>query len=229
MSAGSRTTTRRRALVSRATLVAAAAVAFTSPASAQVEDTIGVPVDSVIITPTVPVATVSADTTTRMPMSPRGAFIRSMILPGWGQSAFESYFRGGVFFAGWAGNWFMNFKNAVRLDEARSMFDRRRDELREALLAINPDSMAEVLETTDLLEATIRADDVGNHLRKLVRAREQQREDWIAWTVFWILASGVDGYVTAHLSDFPAAVDIEPNRDGSVSLRLQFPLGRRKP
>ncbi len=227
MSCASRQTTRRFALAVLASLAALAALG--APAAAQEEDTTGVPVDSVIVTPRVPVEPVAADTTLRMPMSPRGAFIRSMILPGWGQSAFDSHFRGGVFFSGWAANWFMNFKNAVRLDEAESMFDRRRDALRDTLLAINPDSMAEVLATTDLLETTVRADTPADSLRKLVRSREQQREDWIAWTIFWILASGVDGYVTAHLSDFPAEVEIEPNRDGSVSLRLQVPLGRRRP
>ena len=192
-----------------------------------------VPVDSVIITPRVPVAAipVDGDTTPEQPLSPRGAFIRSMVVPGWGQSAFGSYFRGGVFFAGWAGNWFMNFRNQVRLANAESRYDLRAGQLREALIASapNPDSIIELLETTDLMETTVRADSAGNDLRKLVRAREQQREDWIAWTVFWILASGVDGYVTAHLADFPATIAVDPERDAGITLRLEVPLGRKRP
>lgn len=203
----------------------AIALALTaSPAAAQEPpDTTGgpVPVDSVVVTP----------------MSPRGAFIRSMILPGWGQSAFGSYFRGGVFFTGWAGNWFMNFRNQVRLDNARDRYGLRRSELRDSLIFSppaedvppNPDSMRAVLDSTDLLQQTVLADSAGNDLRKLVRARKQQREDWIAWTVFWILASGVDGYVTAHLSDFPATIDVDPGRDGSMTFRVEVPLPRRRP
>ena len=203
------------------------------PAIAQVPDSIGVPVDSVIIAPAVPVAAVPAegDTTPREPLSPRSAFIRSMILPGWGQAEFGSYLRGGVFFAGWAGNWFMNFKNVVRLNEARDRYDLRAGELRDSLVTTspNPDSMRAVLDTTDLLDLTIRADSAGNDLRKLVRGRKQQREDWIAFTIFWILASGVDGYVTAHLADFPATIDVETGMDGGFSLRLEVPVGRRRP
>ncbi|HUG41150.1 MAG TPA: DUF5683 domain-containing protein [Longimicrobiales bacterium] len=213
------------------TLCAAAAVA--TPAAAQEPDTIPVPVDSVVIAPDVPVAALpgQGDAAQGQPMSPRGAFVRSMVLPGWGQAAFGSHLRGGVFFAGWAGNWFMNFKNVVRLDEARDRYRLRADELRESLLAASPDpdSLAMVLDTTDLLDRTIRADDLGDNLRKLVRARKAQREDWIAWSIFWILASGVDGYVTAHLADFPATIDVEPERDGGVSLRLEIPFGRRRP
>ncbi|MBW3552929.1 MAG: hypothetical protein KY466_05435 [Gemmatimonadetes bacterium] len=217
----------------RRSLPALAAALLPVPLLAQVPDSIGVPVDSVVITPAVPVAAapVDGDSALREPLSPRSAFIRSMILPGWGQAEFDSYVRGGVFFAGWAGNWFMNFKNAVRLSEARNLFDLRAGELRDSLVTTssNPDSMRTVLETTDLLDTTVRADSAGNDLRKLVRGREQQREDWIAFTIFWILASGVDGYVTAHLADFPATIDVETAMDGGVSLRLEVPLGRRRP
>lgn len=217
----------------RRSLPALAAALLPVPLLAQVPDSIGVPVDSVVITPAVPVvaAPVDGDLALREPLSPRSAFIRSMILPGWGQAEFGSYVRGGVFFAGWAGNWFMNFKNVVRLNEARNRFDLRAGELRDSLVTTssNPDSMRTVVEITDLLDTTVRADSAGNDLRKLVRGREQQREDWIAFTIFWILASGVDGYVTAHLADFPATIDVDTAMDGGVSLRLEVPLGRRRP
>jgi Family of unknown function (DUF5683) len=229
-------------------LLLCAALAGATPLSAQEPDTARPAVDSVIVAPDVPVTAVpvEGDTTPRQPMSPRGAFIRSMILPGWGQAAFDHHFRGGVYFAGWAGNWFMNFRNAVRLDDARSRFELRESQLRDSLIFSppapgappNPDSMRAVLDSTNLLDETVR-NDTGtggaDDLRKLVRAREQQREDWIAWTIFWILASGVDGYVTAHLSDFPATIDVDPGRDGSLTLRVEVPFGpggppgRRRP
>ena len=225
-----------------------------APASAQEPDSIPtpVPVDSVVVAPGVPVVTAPLQDTAPRPMTPRGAFIRSMILPGWGQSAFGSYFRGGVFFAGWAGNWFMNFRNHTRLDEAEHRYGMRVGELRDSLVAScfqpvdylpggsvdeqtcgpgapNRDSVLAWIEGNGLVDAAVRNDEAGNDLRKLVRSREQQREDWIAWSIFWILASGVDGYVTAHLADFPATIDVDPARDGSVSFRMTVPLWRREP
>lgn len=219
----------------RLTALALAALAPTT-ARAQVIDG-PVPVDSVIVAPEVePILVPAAPDLTPEPISPRGAFIRSMVVPGWGQAAFDSHFRGGVYFAGWAANWYMMFRNQVRLDEARFRFDLRVDQLEAALIAAspNPDSMRVALdEDPSIIEAAVIADDgpgsSGNNLRKLVGAREQQREDWIAWSIFWLLASGVDAYVTAHLADFPADIDVRRNADRSVSMGLQVALPGRRP
>jgi hypothetical protein len=165
------------------------------------------------------------------PMSAGGAFLRSVVLPGWGQAGFGAYTRGGVYFSGWTANWFMNFKNHVRLHEARNRLDLRTVQIRDALIAASPDpdSMRAVLDTTNILPNAVREDAIGADLQALVRSREQQREDWIAWSLFWLLASGIDAFVTAHLADFPAAIDLEPQMDGSVSLRVDIPFPRRRP
>ncbi len=225
---------RGRALLWAAVTLCAGAPA---PASAQTVDTTQVTVDSVIVTPGArPVVTDPPPDSAPQPMTPRGAFIRSMVIPGWGQAAFDRPVRGGVYFAGWAANWFMIFRNQVRLDEARFRFDRRVEQIETALIAgsPNPDSMRAVLDSVpSVLEAAVRADEglgnTGNNLRKLVRGREQQREDWIAWSIFWVLASGVDAYVTAHLSDFPADIDVRRNPDRSLSVGLELPLPRGTP
>jgi hypothetical protein len=196
---------------------------------AQVVDTAGVAMD------TVPVV-VDRPAQDFRPATPRGAFIRSLVLPGWGQAMFDANVRGGVYFSGWAGNWFMNFKNHVRLKEARNRLDLRTEQIRDSLiysppgpdLPPNPDSMRAVLDTTNLLQTTVRADITGSNLQALVSSRRQQREDWIAWSLFWLLAGGIDAYVTAHLADFPAVIDVEPHMDGSVSLRVDVPLPRRR-
>ena len=208
----------------------------TGPVVGQIADTSQVPVDSVVITPDArPTITESEPDLTVEPLSPRSALIRSMLVPGWGQAAFGSNFRGGVYFAGWAANWFMIFRNQVRLDDARDRFDTRVDIIEAGLIAAspNPHSLREVLASDPaVLDAAVRADEGatgGNALRKLVRAREQQREDWIAWSIFWVLASGVDAYVTAHLADFPTGIEIRSNSDRSVSVGLQLPLGRGRP
>jgi hypothetical protein len=202
----------------------------------QVVDTVITHIDTVVVAPEA-VAGVGEAPDVVLPMSPRAAFIRSMVIPGWGQSAFGAYTRGGIYFAGWTGNWFMNFKNHVRLNEARNRLDLRTAQVRDSLIFSppepgappNPDSMRAVLDTTGLLLATVRQDPIGSDLQGLVSSREQQREDWIAWSLFWILASGIDAYVTAHLADFPATIELEPNLDRSVSVRVDVPLPRRRP
>jgi hypothetical protein len=212
-----------------------AQVADTVPADAPravppiVEPDTAVPAPAVVPAPGA--VTVEPAAGSRPPLTPGGAFIRSVVVPGWGQSAFDAYTRGGIYFSGWTANWFMNFKNQVRLTEARNRLDLRTTQIRAMLIADspNPDSMRAVLDTTNILPNAVRADPIGSDLQGLVRSREQQREDWIAWSIFWVLASGVDAFVTAHLSEFPAAIDLEPQPGGGVSLRLEVPLPRRRP
>ena len=210
-------------------------VGSAAPVTAQVPDSTATTVDSVIIRPAAAPTLLPADSTATQPISPRQSFIRSMILPGWGQSEFGSYLRGGVFFAGWAGNWFMIFRNQVRLGAARERYDRRVDALIDELAAASQKpfrTRAELQDDPVRLDQAVRADETpagANELRKLVEAREQQREDWIAWSIFWVLASGVDGYVTAHLAEFPADIDVRPGQrgQGSVSVGLTVPLPAR--
>jgi hypothetical protein len=201
-------------------------------AAAQVVDTTTTPVEEVVVTPGVEPEIVQADSARSLHISPRQSFIRSMILPGWGQAEFGSYLRGGVFFAGWAGNWFMIFRNQTRLGEARGRYDRRVDALVDEIAAASEkpfQTRARLQADPVALDQAVRADVTpggADELRKLVRAREQQREDWIAWSIFWILASGIDGYVTAHLADFPADIDVRPGErgQGSVSVGVDFAL-----
>ena len=164
----------------------------------------------------------------RPPTSPTGAMLRSFLLPGWGQAEFDAYFRGGIYFAGWSANWFMNFRNYVRLDDARNRLQQRTDQIEARILeaSTNPDSLQAVLDSfPGILADSVAADSLGSDLQGLVDSREQQREDWIAWSIFWVLASGIDAYVTAHLSDFPAEIELRPGRDRSVSLRVGVPVG----
>lgn len=224
---------RRNLIVVVAALGALGAVPPELPA--QIADTSQTPVDSVVITPEAEPAIVPADDTVVLPISPRAAFARSLVIPGWGQAAFDAHTRGGIYFAGWAANWFMIFRNQVRLNEARDRFGQRAAQIEAGLISgsENPDSMRAVLDRDPtILQAAIRADEgpgnTGNNLRKLVRAREQQREDWIAWAIFWVLASGVDAYVTAHLYDMPATIDVQQHADRSVSVGLDVPLPVRR-
>lgn len=206
-----------------------------APVGGQIADTARVTVDSVVVTPEAE-PTLVDDSTVSLPISPQGALLRSFALPGWGQTAFESYVRGGVYFAGWAANWFMIFRTQVRLTEARDKFDQRVAAIRTGLIenAPNPDSMAAFLDTVpSFLDEAVEADtgpgNTGESLGNLVDSREQQREDWIAWSIFWVLASGLDAFVTAHLADFPAGIEVEPGPERAVSLRFEVPLPSGRP
>lgn len=124
--------------------------------------------------------------------------IRSFVLPGWGQATYDRYIRGGVYFMGHTGNAYMIFKTLARLDEARDLEDRRVAAARARLI--------EEGVPADSLDLRIDEDPAVRSIRGLVRAREEQREDWLALGAFWILISGVDAYVTAQLADFPASI-----------------------
>jgi len=130
-------------------------------------------------------------------ISPRSAFLRSLVLPGWGQSSIGAPGRGAVYFALESGSLWMVYKSGQKLQEAKEL-QRARHE----------DGSLE-------LERTL----------PLVRARQNEREDWITLSVFWFFFSGADAYVAAHLRDFDSHVEVEPGPQGGTQLRLSVPLG----
>jgi hypothetical protein len=77
----------------------------------------------------------------------------------------------------------------------------------------------------DEIEAALTEDPEIEDLRALEETRAGQREDWIALGLFLMLIGGVDGYVSAHLADFPTAVVIEPTPAGGVQIGLSLPVG----
>lgn len=145
---------------------------------------------------TTPAATADTTNASGAPVSPRGAFFRSVVLPGWGQSYVGSPGRGAVYFtlAG-ASGWMAWVARGQRQDALE-----QQAWLRETG-AIGP------------------TDRTG-----LVEARSQQFEDWIALTVFFFFAAGADAYVAAYLSDFDERMGVTPGSDGSLQIRATFPL-----
>jgi hypothetical protein len=130
-------------------------------------------------------------------ITPRGAFLRSLVLPGWGQSELGAPVRGGVYFALEAGSLWMLYKS-----------DRR---LREALQA------QRIARETGALAPTARL--------PLVRDRQNQREDWITLSLFWLFFAGADAFVAAHLQDFDVQVGGDPGPGGALQLRARVPFG----
>ncbi|MFS8637319.1 MAG: DUF5683 domain-containing protein [Gemmatimonadota bacterium] len=163
--------------------------------------------------------------------SPAGAFVRSLLVPGWGQAVYGAYVRGGVFFALQSGSWFMLLKTIGKLSEARSIEERRVGIVRDSLLAEAAEDprLAERYQDPRALELDVQRaadkDERVTEIRGLVHAREEQREDWIAMTIFVTLMSGVDALVNAHLADFPGRVVVDPRPDGRLTVGLTLPAG----
>ena len=134
--------------------------------------------------------------------SPGGAFLRSVLVPGWGQAASGAYGEAAVYLLVQAGNVWMAYKTNSLRGSAR-----RRQQMLEAA------KTAELLRAgvaPDALEAELAADERIEDIRLLVDARDNQMEDWVALLVFFAFFGGAHAFVSAHLADFPAPLTVEP-------------------
>jgi hypothetical protein len=152
-------------------------------------------------------------------ISPGGAFLRSILVPGWGHAAIGSYTRGGFYFGAQATIAFTALRTNVRIGEARDRLALRESLVRARLIDEGITDPAE-------LDERLQADAGVTELTSLVDSREQQREDLIALGIFVLLLSGADAYVSAHLSRFPEplAVGATPTAPGVVELELRVKL-----
>ncbi|MQA89113.1 MAG: hypothetical protein GEU90_02580 [Gemmatimonas sp.] len=131
------------------------------------------------------------------PVSPRGAFLRSLVLPGWGQAHVGAYGRGAVYFTLTSSSLWMTWVARRELEDARAEQDRLRE----------PGAIE------------------GEDDTEFVQARARQFEDWAALTVFLMFFSGADAYVAAYLSDFDERIGVQRGPDGSLQLQVNIPLG----
>ncbi|HEX2191052.1 MAG TPA: DUF5683 domain-containing protein, partial [Longimicrobiaceae bacterium] len=132
-------------------------------------------------------------------VSPRGAFLRSLVLPGWGQSAVGSPGRGAVYFALETASLWMVYKSQRKLHYARR----------------NQSYLREIGELEE------------DQQTGLVNSREEQMEDWITLSGFLLLFNAADAFVAAHLVDFDERIGVVPGRTGGAELRVTLPVGRR--
>ncbi len=147
-------------------------------------------------------------------VSPGGAFLRAVAVPGWGHAAIGAWGRAGFYFLAESATAYGLIRTRLRLGDARSRADFRDGVLRQ-------DAAAQGLSGEELDEF-LDQDDVLDDLRGLVGAREGQQEDWIALGIFLVFLSGADAYVSAHLRDFPEPLNLDamPTPDGRVELSL---------
>ncbi|MEX2571624.1 MAG: DUF5683 domain-containing protein [Gemmatimonadota bacterium] len=128
------------------------------------------------------------------PFSPRGAFLRSVVLPGWGQAYVGAPGRGAVYFGLAGGSIWMSYVAKRQLESARDEQAWLRDSGQ-----IEPDA-----ETP------------------FAFARAQHFEDWAALSVFLMFLAGADAYVAAYLSDFDERIGVMPEAGGGLRFEARF-------
>ncbi len=111
----------------------------------------------------------------------------------------------------------MVFKTQTGINRTNGRLGLREDVIRGRLVA-----SGEIDEVK--IEAALAEDAEVEDLRALKESRLDQREDWLALGIFLMLIGGVDAYVSAHLSDFPAAVEIGPTPAQGIELGLSIPV-----
>jgi hypothetical protein len=146
------------------------------------------------------------DTTPRPPMSPRRAFLTSLILPGYAQTVFGRDRAAMLFSIIEIGSIGMARKAALDLAEAKGM---PRDSV-VATYRIDPTTGLAVIDPKTGLpipETWI----TSRWTADRIKARRTHYEDWIAAIVFNHLFSGADAYVAANLWDFRTNIGVVAN------------------
>ncbi len=147
------------------------------------------------------------------PVSPGKAFLFSLALPGLGQSKLNRPTAGAVYFTAEAVWLTMLAKSANDLRIAKAFAN----EVVVSSYAVDPTTGKPLIVggkyvVKDTLRSTY-ADPVskandGAQQRSRIKARKLHLEDWIAMLAFNHLFSGADAFVSAHLWDLPAQVDM---------------------
>ena len=143
----------------------------------------------------------AAQDSARPPISPKRAFLYSLLVPGYGQSVLDRPIAGGMFFAAEVTWIALATKSAFDLRYAR---------------AHERDSLVATYETNQ--DGTIRVDTLGIPIAKYlpnryaterVAARRKHLEDYYALLIANHLLAGAEAFVSAQLWDLPAHVSIK--------------------
>jgi hypothetical protein len=143
-----------------------------------------------------------ADSLVRPPLSPRRAFLYSLLLPGLGQAKLDRPNAGALFVAVEVLGVTMAGKSAADLAYARRF---ARDSVIESYPSFNAEGVP-----TDTNFARNR------YAGERVEARRTHYEDWIAVLLFNHLLSGADAFVAAQLWDLPGQVSVRAMPRGAA-------------
>jgi hypothetical protein len=152
----------------------------------------------------------AVDTTSRPapkpPISPRRAFLYSVLIPGLGQSKLDRPLGGAIFVLTESIALGMLRQSSADLAEARRF---RSDSA--VFLGFDPVTGAPVVQPSSFND-------------QLIEIRKGHVEDWIFFLVGNHLFAGADAYVAAHLWDLPAQIDIRPGANGrsGITARIRW-------
>jgi hypothetical protein len=166
-----------------------------------------------LVLPTAPAAAQVLDTARadsaiaperRPPLSPKRAFLGSLVLPGYSQSVLGRHRSGAMFLAFEVATVFMIRETTLGIREAR----------RNAADSV-------LVSYVDGTGAAAARYERTSFPRALIKVRKEQREDWIALLVASHLFAGLDALVAAQLWDLPAEVSVS-GTPRSAGLQLRF-------
>ena len=153
-----------------------------------------------------------------------GAFLRSVLIPGWGQAKVGAPNRGAFYFAVESVSLWMIMKTSKTLGSAEDIAALRRADAEARVIASGVTEALKIEGLVDEDEAVLNADE-------LVGIRSQQKEDWLAVGLFVLFLGGADAFVAAHLADFPEPLEtvIRPLPDMGVELAFSLPFNPFRP
>jgi hypothetical protein len=141
----------------------------------------------------------------RPPLSPRRAFLASLVAPGYAQSVLGRPNAAALFVVTEAIGLLMVRESSIALRQARRL---EADSV--PVYFVDP-----VSGSPDTLYAP------GRYSSALVRSRRAHLEDWIAALVANHVIAGADAFVAAHLWDVPVRVGVRSG-DGRTALALRY-------
>lgn len=142
----------------------------------------------------------------KAPLTPKRAFLNSVLLPGLGQSRLDR---------GSSGALFASVELAALVMLRRTAADVR--EARRYLTDTIPDEFVVSTSGTGTeTKVTASGTIVGPYTSDLVRARRLHAEDWIAVIAFNHLFAGADAFVSAQLWDMPVQLSAAPTTQGPM-------------
>jgi hypothetical protein len=144
-----------------------------------------------------PTVDTSARPVPQPPLSPRRAFLYSLLIPGYSQSVLGRPTAGAIFVLSEAIALGMLRESKADLDEAR---------------ALRTDSL--VVVGFDASGAPITSP--SPYTDELIDVRRGHVEDWVAFIIANHLFAAADAYVGAHLWDLPSQLSLRQTREGTV-------------
>lgn len=157
-----------------------------------------------------------------LPVSPRGAFLRSLVLPGWGHLSADAPGRAAFYIAAQGGTAWMLGKSILRRSSARRFRDAE-------FRMVWDELQARGVQSPDSLRVQALDDARVERWQELVDIRGEQVEDWLALGIFLSLLGATDALVAAHMADYPEPLtfDVVPRGPtGGWEVRFRLPIGR---